>query len=396
METKIKDKEIKRVVNIFSANSVLNSLGNTIIGNTYILFISNTKGFSDGQISLIVGILPLITVVTFFVWGIIIDKYKRLLLINKFVNIVNITTLAGLVWVDNFYLFFILNLIRNVLMQPGGVVNEEYLLNLSNKYGVTFGKIRVFSTIGFGLAGAICAIALRFMSPEKTIMISSIFIIANIIVLFFLPEITKPPREDDKGEKVKIKELFKNNDYRIFILTFSLLTAVICSSTGYGVPMILIKLNAPNFYIGMLPILMISFEAILLPCVEKFEIYKNVNRVLRIACLFLIIRWTIIGMANSYMIIVVVTLMHGIINGLLIPLPNKVIWDVVPKEDHSTAIIMNNLFSFTIFPGIINLITGYIAVIYGVHSYGFVYLALTLVSLGILIKFKINNRAINE
>lgn len=391
MKTTIKDKEIKRVVNIFSTNSLLNSLGNTIIGNTYVLFLSATKGFSEAQISLIVGILPLITVATFFIWGIIIDKHKRLLLINKFVNIVNITTLVGLIWINSFYLFFTLNLLRNVLMQPGGVVNEEYLLNLSNKYGVTFGKIRVFSTIGFGLAGAICAIALKFMSPERTIMISSIFIISNIIVLFFLPEITKPSREADKSEKEKIIELFKNKDYRIFLLTFSLLTAIITSSTGYGVPMILIKLKAPNFYIGMLPVLMVSFEALLLPRVEKFKFYKNVNWVLKIAGILLIIRWAIMGLANSYIIIVAVTLMHGIINGFLIPLPNKIIWGTVPEEDHSTAIIVNNLCSFTIFPGIINLITGYIAVIYGVHSYGFVYLALTLVSLGVLFKYRINS-----
>jgi PPP family 3-phenylpropionic acid transporter len=281
-------------------------------------------------------------------------------------------------------------------MQPGGVVNEEYLLNLSNKYGVTFGKVRVFSTIGFGLAGVICATALKFLSPETTIILSVIFIIANMIVIFFLPEITRPSREDHRDEKTKIITLFKNRDFRIFILTYSLFTAVITSSIGYGVPMILIKLNAPNFYIGMLPVLMISFEALILPHVEKFKFFKNINLVLKAASILLIIRWVIIGIANSYIIVVAVTLMHGVINGFLIPLPNKVIWAVVPKDNHSTAIIMNNLFSFTIFPGVINLITGYIAYIFGVHSFGFVYLVLTIVGFGILMKYKINSKVINE
>jgi PPP family 3-phenylpropionic acid transporter len=396
MKYKTEDKNIKKVVNVFKASSLLNSIGNTIIGNTYVLFLSLTKGFSERQISLIVGVLPLLSVITFFIWGALIDKYKRLLLISKFVNIINLLTLAGLIWISNFYIFLVFNLIRNILMQPGGVVNEEYLLNLSNKYGATFGKIRVFSTIGYGLAGVISGVALGFVSPKITIILSSIFIISNIIVLFFLPEITKPEKEKEKSEKTKIIELLKNKDFKTFILTYGVLTAAICSAMGYGVQMMLIKLNAPNFYIGILPILMISFEVVLLPYIEKFKFYNNVNLVLKIAGVLLIIRWILIGTVKSYIIIVWLTLIHGIINGFLIPLPNKVIWNVVPKEDHSTAIIVTNLCSYTIFPSIINLITGNIAGIFGIHSYGFTYLALTIVALGILIKYKISNKTINE
>lgn len=65
MKYKTKDKNIKKVVNVFKASSLLSSIGNTIIGNTYVLFLSLTKGFSERQISLIVGVLPLLSVITF-------------------------------------------------------------------------------------------------------------------------------------------------------------------------------------------------------------------------------------------------------------------------------------------------------------------------------------------
>lgn len=182
-------------------------------------------------------------------------------------------------------------------MQPAGVVNDEYLLNLSNKYGASFGKIRVFATIGYGVAGVICAIALKFTNPEKTIILASMFIILNLIVLFFLPEITKPESNNEKQKNLlsTMQGLFKNKEFKFFICTHGLLTAIIGSATGYGILILLIKLNAPNLYIGLLPVLMIIFEIILFPYVEKFKIYRDVNVVLKIAAVLLIFRWLVIG-----------------------------------------------------------------------------------------------------
>lgn len=390
MNTITDKKSINRIVKIFSSNFILNSIGNTIIGNTYVLFMSVSKGFSDKEISMILGILPLVSVFTFFVWGAIIDKYKKLLFVSKIVNITNVVTLFSLIWVDNFWIFFIINFIRTILMQPAGVVNDEYILNLSNKYGASFGKIRVFATIGYGIAGVICAIALKFMNPEKTIILASMFIILNLIALFFLPEITKPESNNkQKNLLSNMRGLFENKEFKLFVCTHGLLTSIIGSATGYGIPILLIKLNAPNFYIGLLPVLMIIFEVILLPHIEKFKIYRDVNVVLKIAAVLLIFRWLVVGITDSYMIIVVITILHGVINGFLLPLPNRILWNVIPKENHSTAIVVSGLFANTIFVAIINLIVGYIAEVFDFHSYGIVYLILTAFVLLILFKHRI-------
>lgn len=81
MNTITDKKSINRIVNIFSSKFYIKQHRNTIIGNTYVLFMSVSKGFSDKEISMILGILPLVSVFTFFVWGAIIDKYKKLLFV---------------------------------------------------------------------------------------------------------------------------------------------------------------------------------------------------------------------------------------------------------------------------------------------------------------------------
>lgn len=389
---KNKSININKIVSTFSSTYILGSIGNSIINNVLILFMASVKGFSDGEISIILGVLPLISVVTFFVWGAIIDKYKRLVLLNKIVYSMNILTLFLLYKVDNFKLFFIINLIRTIMMQPSGVANDEYLLNLSNKYGIRFGRIRVFGTIGYGIAGIISTIALAYIGVNNAILISSIFLVTTLILYFRLPEITKSEENNSyKGKSyLNIIEILKNRDFRLFIYTYGVLTGVIAASVNYGTPILMIKLGAPDAFIGLIPIFMIVFEVILLPFIEKLSFYKNINLVFKIVGVLLIIRWVILGTANSYITIMILAIIHGVINGLLLPMQNKLIWAIVPKGQHSTAFIITNLCCNTIFPAIINLATGILVKYLGIHTYGIVYLFVTIISMIIIFKREFN------
>lgn len=385
-----KSKNINKIVNVFSSTYILGSIGNSIINNVFILFMASVKGFSDGEISIILGVLPLISIFTFFVWGAIIDKYKKLVFFNKLVYSMNIATLFLLYKIDNFKLFFIINLIRTIMLQPSGVANDEYLLNLSNKYGVRFGKIRVFGTIGYGIAGIVSTISLAYLGINKSILISSIFLTTTLILFFRLPEITGSEEKVVSKDKsyLNIINILKNKDFRLFIYTYGILTGVIAASVNYGTPILMIKLDAPDAFIGLIPIFMIAFEVILLPVIEKLNFYDNVNYVFKLVGILLIIRWVIFGFANSYIIIMVLALMHGLINGLLLPMQNKLIWTLVPKDKHSTAFIITNLFCYTIFPAVINLITGGLVKYLGIHTYGIVYLFITILSIIIILKNK--------
>ena len=85
--------EISKIVKNFTKVYTFNSIANAIISNVLVLFMTIGKGFTQKEISLILGVLPLISVFTFFIWGIILDKYKKLVFFNKFVSVINITTL---------------------------------------------------------------------------------------------------------------------------------------------------------------------------------------------------------------------------------------------------------------------------------------------------------------
>ncbi len=53
----------------FSMNLLFNSFGNSVVGTIYVLFLSQVKGFSDKDVSLMVGLIPIITIPSYILWG---------------------------------------------------------------------------------------------------------------------------------------------------------------------------------------------------------------------------------------------------------------------------------------------------------------------------------------
>ena len=203
--------EVNKIVKNFTKVYTFSSIANSVISNVFVLFMTVGKGFTQKEISLILGVLPLISVFTFFIWGIILDKYKKLVFFNKFITVINIITLITILFVDNFTIFFILTLIRNIGMQPSGVANDEYILNLSNKYNVTFGKIRVFGTIGYGIAGIITAVALIYLDSIQTKALSLIFLIPALYYLFKLGHILVHRLPTNTILNLKLLEIMTSN-----------------------------------------------------------------------------------------------------------------------------------------------------------------------------------------
>ena len=172
----------------FSKYLLFSSLGANVIGSVFVIFLSFIKGFDAKQISFIVGTTPLLVLPIFLIWGSIIDKYKDVTKISKLINLSNVFTMIILTLINNFVLFFIINLIRSILLQPGGTLNDKYLLNISKANEGSYGKIRVMLTIGFGLAGIISPIAIKLGGIYLAIIVGCSLIVLSIFLLNKLSE----------------------------------------------------------------------------------------------------------------------------------------------------------------------------------------------------------------
>ncbi|MDU5106149.1 MFS transporter [Clostridium sp.] len=375
----------------FSKYLLVSSLGANIIGSVFVIFLSFIKGFDAKQISFIVGTTPLIVLPLFLIWGSILDKYKDVTKISKFINLSNVVTMIILTLINNFVLFFIVNLVRSILLQPGGTLNDKYLLNISKSNEGSYGKIRVMLTIGFGLAGIIAPIAIKLGGIYLAIIVGSSLIILSIFLLNKLSEDeedlieeTERSRKDKKGLLKSILQLLKNKKYLKYLIIISIIWGTQNAAAGYGIQIMLIDLKISDAVISLIPFMMVIFEVIILLTYEKIKFFERTDIALLISLIVLIVRWAIMIFTNSYIVILIITMLHGIVTGIVLQIQNKIVGNIVPPEQHVIAFILMNSLSATILPSILNLTTGELYSNYGIKVFGLVYLILSIIALGLL------------
>lgn len=375
----------------FSKYLLVSSLGANIIGSVFVIFLSFIKGFDAKQISFIVGTTPLIILPIFLIWGSILDKYKNVIKLSKLINIANVFTIILLMLINNFVLFFIINLVRSILLQPGGTLNDKYLLNISNANEGSYGNIRVMLTIGYGLAGVIAPIAIKLGGVYSAIIVGCVLTLISIFSLNKLSKVDidviekkEISKKSKKGLLKSILELIKNKKYLKYLIIISIIWGTQNAAAGYGIQIMLIDLHVSDAIISLIPFIMVIFEVAFLLTYEKIKILEKTDIALLISLIILLLRWLIMIFTNSYIVILIITMLHGIVTGIVLQIQNKIVGNIVPSNEHFIAFILMNSLSATILPSILNLTTGELYSNYGIRVFGLVYFILAIIALALL------------
>ncbi len=380
-------KKQSNIVKIFCTTCAITFLGNAMINSIFILMMSKVKGYSIHQMAMVTSLTPILVIPAAFVWGKLIDRYKKLILWAEVIVISQGILTLTLAFVEDFRWFFAINLIRIMLTQPIGSVHDEYIMDLSKTYQVPFGRMRLFGTIGFGLSGVASPFIVRHFGIKAAILTGVVIVILNVLMYSRLPNKVSEDdavKEFPKTSKLNL-DLFKNIPYLKFILVSSLLFGTLTSASGFSTQIILMELHCPNEIIAAMPILMVIFEALLLGIVHKFRVARKPYMLFLLALIFISLRWIILAHASSYLVVVITTLVHGIICGITLGAQTRIVGDLVQPKDRSSALLIQGTISFTLAPGIINLFTSSLMPKLGISVFGYTYFILSVVGVIILL-----------
>ena len=378
------EKEDKGLINLFSAHMFVALLGTGIVNTVFVLFLEQVKGFSTDDATFIIGITPLILLPCSFFWGWVMDKHKKLIMANKIVYASNAIMVAVLIWVSSFVAIFGFNLLRNFLTQPSGGINDEYILHIVKKTGHPYGKIRVWGAIGFGASGLLVPIIMYFYGVTASLIAAIIILLCDLIILSKLPEVKHEKKVVIKEEKPSLKStlsLFKNKKFVVILVVLTILTTT-CNITGsFAMPIMLVDLKAPDELVGMLPFIMVLMEIVFLLVFHKLKIAKKSYTVIFICVLISIVRWYLMATIDNYYILTALMLCHGVVIGMILPTQNKLLGEIIPKHQRSTAFLFQLAIAPTVFASVLNLFTGYLSTSVGIHIFGFTYLVLAIIAL---------------
>lgn len=388
-----------KIAKKFSIGYGINMLGLSLINGILVLFLSSKKGYTSEQISLLLGIIPLISMPSIFIWGRILDKKKQLMKWLTILNVVNGILIIAFIYVQNYYLFFALFLIRNIAIQPTGSTAEEYILNLSIKSEIPYGKIRVWGTIGYGLAGILSPFIIIYTSTIGVLVAGIMIVAVSVLIYLFLPEIHLDEKSDSlKNNKINWS-IFKRKEFLSMLFITGVLFGTLNAASSYGAQIILIELKCPEAYIGFLPFIMVVFETIFLLIIHRFKVQEKPYTILAIAMIILSVRWFVTAQATHYNTIIISTILHGIVVGMGLPAQNYIIKDITTIHERSSAMLIAMTINSAIIPSIINLITGQLLGKTGINIFGYTYFTLCVLTFVVLIKYvkkEMNLKKINS
>lgn len=378
----------EQAIRRYSLAYTVNSFGGNLLTSTFVLLLSQIKGFSPGQVSIIIGVTPLLIIPGTLFWGRLMDKYKRLVLTIKIVLLLNAFSMLVLCLIGDFELFFIVNLIRGLLLQPAGGAGDEYMLNLSVKCHTSYGRLRVFGTIGFGIGGLIAPLCISIGGILGPILLGAFFLVVAFFLYNPLPEYAKATllEQQSTGSNSASRKgldfsIFKNKEFLFFLFIGSAVFGTLQAAVGYGSQLLLIELGAPDEIIGSLSFVMIVFEMFMLSNIHRLKVSQKPYLLYAIGLVILCIRWLITAFATNYVVLLLTITLHGLVVGMLLSAQNQLIGKLAKPSEQSTAFLINSTFILTIVPSIINLITGNWVEKFGYEVFGLTYLAFTLTAL---------------
>lgn len=374
-----------QTVRTFSLSYILNALGGSLAGSIFILFLTKTKSFSQEQINLIIAVTPLLIIPGVILWGKLLDRYKKLILIIRLVAVANLVTLGLLCIIDNFVVFFIVNFIRGILLQPSNSATDEYLLNLTQNTKVPYGRLRMCGTLGYGLAGIIAPFIIGAMGIEAVMIAGIVLLGVSFFTYRKIPEIK---RDEVVTNKKAIKfdlKLFKNKEYMTLLVITGILFGTLNAASNYGNQILLMQYKAPNELIGMLPCVMIILEVTMLGTIHKFKVAEKPYFLFLVALIILVFRWTMMAITVNYIVVFLITGLHGLVVGMVLAAQNSILGSIVAPEERSLAFIVNATVGGTIVPSLINLFTGNLMKVVGSEIFGYTYLLLTLIAVVVVL-----------
>ncbi|MGL4737604.1 MAG: MFS transporter [Cellulosilyticaceae bacterium] len=376
--------DIHQIIKKFSFAYIINIIGGAFFNNVYILFMSTLKGFTDQEISLVMGIIPLITVPAMLIWGRVLDRNKKLMGTAWLITLFNGICLGLMCVMPSFKLFFIIALVRTLVLQPMGSICEEYMINITKKAGIPYGKVRRFGTLGVGVVGLISPVVILFLGIKGMIFAGVVIVFLSAFLYRIQPEVRLEDQDECGQSPVSVGsrlDLLRNIQYWKVLGVIALSYGVLNSAGSYGNQMILLKMNCPQMIIVFLPTMLMGMEVLVLGISHKVRVEQLPYRAMFIGIILMCVRWTMLAAAPHYIWVIISSLLNGVIVGITLPAQNYLIAQVVPERQRSTAYLVSIVAQVSVVPGILNLMIGGLLPRVGISIFGILYLLVSLVAL---------------
>jgi PPP family 3-phenylpropionic acid transporter len=319
------------------------------------VYLADVEKISGTQIGTILSIGPIIMIFFQPLWGMISDATNSPPKVLAFTT--GIASIFGFGYmVFNQYSLFIITALLIAVFQSAVIpVSDSISIKYATKHRYNYGNIRLFGSLGFGLAVFIMGWLSEY-TPNVIFYGFFLSLMVASLLAFRLPKesVTEKPKLISG-----IKELFKLRKFIIFLLiTFLIFGPNLANNVYFG--LFVDKIGGSYTGIGIAFLIAVLSEIPFMRVSGRLILRLGLLQVAVIAGVISMIRWFFYFLEPSLALVYASAILQGLSLGLFIPAGLQYIRDITPTHITATAVTiysaigngLGNWFS-TFFGGII-------------------------------------------
>ncbi|MCL7747402.1 MFS transporter [Halalkalibacter alkaliphilus] len=315
---------------LFFAHSTI-----TII-NGYIPVFFKSQGLTGSQVGLLMAIGPCATIIAQPMWGYLSDKYKS---IKKMILIaligLSVTTITFM-FVNTYAGYLVMMFILFFFVSPTTALGDSLAQKTSVQKKVSFGRIRLWGSLGFAITSLVVGYVLTWIGVEK-IMLPMLFMALTALAVAFsikdVPGTNKPVTVLDA-----VKLTTKPSLFLFLLLAFFISVSHRANDIYLG--LYIVELGGPEAMIGWAWFVGVIAEALIFATTAYwFRKWSPLTFVILAGVLYGA-RWILMAFVENPWWILPIQLLHGLTFAVFYIAAFQIINKLIPEHLLATGHVL--------------------------------------------------------
>ncbi|WP_174733113.1 MFS transporter [Mesobacillus harenae] len=299
------------------------------------VYLSDVENLNGYQIGVVMSISPIIMIFFQPIWGILADvtnSPKKLLTLATF-----LTGIFGLgfLFFGDYYWFIAIAILVAIFQSAIIPLSDSISLRYTSRVGVNYGNIRLFGSLGFGMAVFIMG---RLSEQNPSVIFYGFFITLTLasLLAFWLPQ----ELAVEKAQLLSgIKEILRIKKFLVFlVITFLIFGPNLANNVYFG---LFVEDRGGTYTgIGIAFLIAVLSEVPFMRVAGAWIRRLGLLQVAAIAGVVSLLRWLFYFTEPSIALIYGSAVIQGFSLGLFIPAGLQYIRDITPIKMTATAITL--------------------------------------------------------
>ena len=313
----------------------------------YLSLFYQNRGMTTGEISLLFGIAPFISVFGQYFWSGVADKAKH---VNGVIFVVSVCTLLIIPFFligNTFTIMLVVACGYNVFSTSLTPLIDTTCIYYASESGFPFGRIRLMGSIGYMICmlvtGFVVQVNIDFMFYMQVILG-----VAFILLLPMAPKVTMPKMKKAAFNPMII--LRKPSVIMAMIVACPIFLSFGFNITFYG-PYLVKELGAPSSFIGLSSVVSIGVEVIFLLFMDKMVSKIPIKYLLFGIAAIVSLRWLVYATTDNVFIVMAFFGIEGISSVATYFFVSYYLKRVAPPEGKASTQTLASIFCYCLCKG---------------------------------------------